>query len=241
MSALGVEAAPRYGTRWRRTGALFGFGFVTIAVLVGLVRTSVIASSIVVQNGSASFATSSIIGQDVGLGVVPMTKKNGTTASVLRAGFAAVSLNGFCLSKTDSVAGLTYTITITAGDDNLATNEITANKAVLDLTSLRTTGQAGQTGNGAVLQGVNQFGLAATDITTTKTGGNFDANPLEASTTNYGKGAFGIDATGGTLFSVKGVLWDAQVNGSINLPNLKITVKPGTSAACADTATAYPK
>ncbi|RNL65075.1 hypothetical protein EFK50_03620 [Nocardioides marmoriginsengisoli] len=241
MSAVAADGLPRYGTRWRRTGVLLGAGLAVVVALVALVRTSVIASSIVVQNASASFSSSAIVGQDVGLGVVPILRSNGSTGSVLRAGFATVSLNGFCLSKTETIAGFTYTITLSAGDGNLATNEITANNAVFDLSSMRSAGQAGQATNGLVLQGIDQLGLAATDVTTTRTGGVFDANPLEASTSGYGKGAFGIDATSGSLSSVKGTLWDAQVNGSINLPNLKIAVTPGTGTACSAAGSAYPK
>lgn len=211
-----------------------------LAVLAGLTVNNVLATNLVFQNAAATFSSSALNGADVGLGMATMTKQNGATINVLRAGFAHVTLDGLCVSKTESVAGIPVTIRLTAGDSVLGTNELTAANATFDITSMTGTQQAGQPASGLQLDGRAQLGLATADITTTGPDGNKDINPLDGPTANGGHGWYGIDADQGRIFSVKGTLWNAEIGGPLTLPNLRITVTPGTGTPCDDPSAGYP-
>ena len=77
---------------------------------------------------------------------------------------------------------------------------------------------------GVNLDGMVHLGIAASDVTTLP---GID-NPLGAPT---GPGYFGIDATKGDLFAVKGWLYNAEIGGPMNLKDLSIQVGP-TVAEC---------
>lgn len=221
----------RLGTRWGRTGVLIGIGLAALGITSSAMATNALATYMVInsQNSPASFSSSAIVGQNVAFGMAPSTLDNGTTSNVLRAGFATASLNGLCVTKTDTIAGVQYTFKLTAGDGNSTTNEISANNALFDLTSIR------GGGSGLVLQGIDQLGAASADVTTSSTGGVLDTNPLGApggAGSAYGAGWVGIQASSGQLNNVTGTLWNAEIQGSINLPNLNISVTLGTGTPC---------
>lgn len=229
-----AEVSARHGTRWGRAVPLVLVGFAAIAAMGTLVVQHVLATYLVInaQSTPASFNTSALIGQDVGFGMVP-TSVDGASKAVLRAGFATASLDGFCLSKSETIAGVTIVLKVTAGNNAAGTaGDITANNASFDLLSFK----AG--GSGIVMSGMDQIGLATDDITTTRTGGAYDVNPLGGPLTGNGQGWIGIDATQGTFSQLKGKLYTAEVQGNINLPHLSITTSPG-GTACDDPSAAY--
>lgn len=222
--------AAEYRTRWGRFVAFFGVSGAALAAMASMMGSSVLATFVSVnsQADPARFNTSQLDGQDVAFGMV-QTQVNGVTKSVLRAGLATATLDGFCVSKTESVLGLfNVTIMVTAGN-NAAGADIAASNATFDLISLR--------GSSINLSGKNQIGQAVTDVTTTRTGTNFDANPLAGSTAGYGKGWVGIDSSSGSLKTVKGRLYSAQVQGDITLPNLNIAVAGDSGFTCDNPAT----
>lgn len=217
----------RYGTRWGRATLVTALSGSLLAAMAALVSTNVLAAYVSIDSQAApsEFNTSQIVGQDVAFGMAQASVA-GTPKPVLRAGFASATLDGFCLSKTESVLGLfNVTLKVTAGKGSAGV-DIQANNASFDLTSLR--------GNAINLEGKDQVGQATTDVTTTMTGSAYDANPLGAPTAGYGKGWVAIDASKGTLTGVKGKLYSAQVQGDITLPNLSIGV--GRSSFACDAA-----
>lgn len=221
----GADESIRYGTRWVRLVAFAGVSGALLASMAAMVSTNVLAAFVSVNSQAepARFNSSQIVGQDVAFGMA-QANVNGATKSVLRAGFATATLDGFCVSKTENVLGLfNVTIKVTAGN-NAPGADISANNASFDLLTLR--------GSQINLSGKNQVGQATTDVTTTKTGANFDANPLGAPTAGYGKGWVAIDAASGTLTGIKGRLYSAQVQGDITLPNLGISVTGDSGFTC---------
>jgi len=211
-----------------------------LALLASFMVNNVLATNLVFQNAAATFSSSALNGADVGFGMATIQKQDGTTVDVLRAGFAQVSLDGLCVSKTEYVAGIPITLRLTAGDGVLGTNELTAANATFDVATMRGTSQAGQPASGLQLDGRAQLGLVTADITTTGPAGNKDINPLDGPTSNNGYGWYGIDADQGRLYSVKGTLWNAVIGGPLTLPNLKITVTPGTGTPCDGATAGYP-
>lgn len=215
-----------FGTAWPRAAAMIVLAASLLGGLVLLMANRVVATSFTVQGSTAEFSSSRVAGQDVGFGMAVITTKSagGSTASpkVLSAGFGVGSLDGLCMSQKQTLPLGSVTIMIVAGDGDPATTEISANNVQFDVTSLRGSGQ------GVRLDGIVQIGVASSDITTV----SGLANPLQAPT---GTGYWGIDATAGDLSNLRGSLYDAQINGAVSLPNLKITVTPG-GAGCAATA-----
>lgn len=216
-----------YGTRWGRSSVLGVAALLVIAGILVAVQKRVVALNIVVQSGTSQLATSGIDGSDVGFGVIPITRSTGSggtdTRNVLRGGFANGKMDGLCLSQTQSILGAPYTLKITAGDGVLGTYEIAGTNALFDIVSIRGTGSSN--GNGINMDGRAQFGLTAFDVTTTKTDGAFDVNPLGSV---QGTGWFGIDADKGNLYNLRGTIYDGVIGGPFSLPNLAISVQPGT-------------
>lgn len=225
-----IDASTRYGTRWGRTTLLITIGLLAIAGMLTAVRTKLLASSFVIQNGTAQFSTSGLEATDAAFGVIKTTTQNGTTIYPLRGAFANGTLDGLCVSQTQSILGVPYTVMIKAGNGVLggAPYEITGNNVQLDLTSVK--GVNGTNGNGINLDGYVQLGIASYDIVTTKTGTAYDANPLGAPVE---PGYFGIQAKQGHLFNLRGNVYDMNIAGSIALPGLNITVN-ANSTGCND-------
>lgn len=214
------QSVPRYGTRWKRTGPAAAAGLALVAGVLGMMRIGVLAApGVTYQGAAAKFSTGRVAGQDVGLGISTMTRKSadGSTSQVkvLSAGFATGTLDGFCLSQTQSIAPFgTVVIRVTAGDGDATTREINAVNVQFDLTELR------GNGTGLNLDGIVQMGLATQDVTTLA---GVD-NPLGAP---LGGGYYGIDASAGDLHQVKGYLFNAEIGGPMRLPNL--TIRVGTN------------
>lgn len=230
--ARGAREPVRYGTRWGRAGAAVGLSGSLLAAMGAMVSTNVLAAHVSIdsQASPSQFNTSKLTGQDVAFGMA-QANVNGATKSVLRAGFAQATLDGFCVSKTESVLGIfDVTLKVTSGN-GAAGDDIIARNASFDLTQLR--------GTQINLEGKDQVGQATADVTTTKTGGVFDANPLGAPEAGYGKGWVAIDASRGTLTNLKGKLYSVQIQGDITLPNLSIGVGGDYGYACHAGSTAF--
>jgi hypothetical protein len=232
------------GTRWgRMVGALAaGLGALTGLATLTWHQALGFDTTLVIQDGNATFSSSQITADDAAFGMAPVRLGNGTWKNLLRAGFATASLNGLCVSKTQTVlGGIKYTVKLTAGDGGTGLETRAAN-AALDVTALR--------GAGINLQGSTQIGQATTDLTTAPGAAPYLANPFGVPSTYdggwfgpgttgpqvygatgngghvNGQGYTGIDATRGSLTNVYGQLWQAQVTGNITLPNLSIKVLP---------------
>ncbi len=229
-----------YGTRWGRASVAMVIGIGLLATLLTAMRTELISafdSTITINNGNATFASSRIYAADAGFGTAVVGRQDGGTQPVLRAGFASATMNGFCLTKTESVPLVgDVTFHLQSGDGNASTSEISARSAAFDITYLRAASSPG-----IDLKGSTQIGLATTDLTTTPGTAPFDANPFEVPKTfdprwysssrngghNNGQGYTAIDATTADLNMVYGDIWQAQIEGDIALPDLRIRVVPG--------------
>jgi hypothetical protein len=224
VSALSQPGRVEGGTRWGRTSVLLVIALCAVAAMLWAVRTQVIASSLVFEGSTAQFSSSGINGTDVGMGMTRIQRNTGTAIDdeqVLRFGFANGSINGICISQTQSLAGIgSVTLLITAGDGNSSTYEIAGSNVTFDVITANTTG------SGIRMDGRAQLGLATQDITTTKTGTLFDPNPLDQPAN--APGWYGIDADYGYLLNVKGTIYDGYVGGPFSMPGLTIKVVPGT-------------
>lgn len=237
-----------YGTRWRRMVAATTVGFGLLAGMVATMGSSasaVFSPSLTINNGSSTFSSTNIHAADAAFGTSLVqtqaaASSGGDWTPVLRAGFASATMNGFCLSRVEEVGMLgSYTIRLTSGDDDPATNEINAQRAVFDITRLRAAAAPGVN-----LQGVAQIGLASTDLTTNPGSAPYAANPMGLPQAfdsswyqfsgngghNNGQGFTGIDATVADLNSVYGDVLQAQIEGQVILPNLEIELLPGNQS-----------
>lgn len=209
---------PVHGTSWRRALPLMLAALLALGVVLALVQRNVLGVSVAYQGTTAKFATGRVSGENVGFGMRQITTRTsggGTeTRTVLGAGFATGTLDGFCLSQVQSLAPFgDVIIKVTAGDGDPATREIDAVNVQFDIAQLR-----GQ-GAGVNLDGMVHIGVSSDDLTTLA---GVD-NPLGAPT---GIGWFGIDATKGDIHQARGYLHDAEIGGPMGLPNLSITVTP---------------
>lgn len=216
------------GTRWGRSGALMLVAFAVVATVAGLTHANVLALTMTYSGSAARFSTQAITGQDVAIGVSEATVRNSagvdTKVKVLRAGFAVAELSSICVSVKQNIPVIgDVTLRLDAGDNDPSTYEIKANNVELDLLRGRSPSTAGLRLNGSV-----KIGMATQDLTTVP--GADD--PLEQPMDKNGSGYWGIDATQGTIGGLSGQLYDMEIVGSIQLPNLKINAS-GTDCAVA--------
>ncbi|UER54664.1 hypothetical protein HJG43_09055 [Kineosporiaceae bacterium SCSIO 59966] len=236
----------RYGVRWRRA---------TVMNLVGLLLLSWIATllssgttrglggpDLVLQGKKSHFSTAKLSTTDVGFGLVPIQVETGTgtqTRYVLRMGFAAGSLDGFCLSQTEQFLGTDWTIRVTSRDGQLNVADVSGSKVQFDVTSVTSTDAPNTSGNGISLRGNVAFGAATQDVTTWRdSAGNPVVNPLDAPAdlTGINGRLFAIDSDVGELYNVTGEIYDAVIEGPIMIKNLLIDVVPGTEETAGCTA-----
>lgn len=233
------DSGARLGTRWGRTSVLILAALLTMVAVLWAAQAQLVSSALVVsQSRTSELASGGLEGSDVGLGMTTTERSTGVgnetdSKYVLRAGLADGKLNGLCLSQTQTVAGATVTLKLSAGDGDPATYEISGKNAVLDVVSLRGQGASGRTGNGINLDGRAMLGVASSDITTlTAPDGTAVANPLDAPT---GVGWFGIDADKGNLYNIKADVYNVVIGGPFSLPGLKIDIEPGNSGCKSQT------
>lgn len=206
------------GTRWGRSGVLMLLAFVLVATVAGLTRSNVLALTMMYHGSAARFSTEGIKGEDVAIGVSEATVRNSagvdTRVKVLRAGFAVAELSRLCVSIKQSIPVLgDVVLQVEAGDSDPATYEIKANNIELDILRGRTPTTSGLKLNGSV-----KIGMATQDLSTVA---GVD-DPLQQPMDKNGSGYWGIDATQGAIDGLSGHLYDAEIVGSIQLPNLKI-------------------
>lgn len=239
------SAMGRHGVRWRRWLAIEGAGVAMLAVLGSQMWSGRVmglgGTSLVVEGQAAQFSTSRLSTTNVGFAMVPISvgSASGSTSKkyVLRMGFANGSLDGFCLSQSKDFGVLgTWTIRITAKDGTFnaaaANSDVVGSNVQFDVTGATSAGTPNPAGNGITLSGNVQLGVAAQSITTWTSGGSLAYNPLDAPTDFDGIDGrlFGIDADAGNLYNLKGDIYDAIIQGPINIKGLKIEVLHDTAA-----------
>jgi Family of unknown function (DUF6230) len=217
-----VEAAEttRTGTR-RRAAVPFLAGLAALGSMFGLVGSSVLAVNFTSSNQSYKIFTDRVVGQYAAGYLNAQQKQNGTTA-VAQLGFQQADLYGLCAIATQSLAGIgDISLIITGGEPvngtvtDPAGKKITANQLFLASNSL--------VGNG---ENISKMTLGQSADTLSMGAGNpFSGTP----------GAFGLQAELMQIGNLDGDSYGIDLQGQINLPDLKIRVLPGlkTKTDCA--------
>jgi hypothetical protein len=232
-----VSAAARsWGVRWGRAALPLLVGLATLAWFAyEAVCGSVMGlggPNLVMQGRSAEFSTARLSTTNVGFGIVPI-KAGSSTRYVLRMAFASGSLDGFCLSQTQSILGADFTIRVTSRDGAVDVADLTGRNIQFDVTSLTSTNAPNPSGDGIALRGNVSLGLATQTLTTWQSGGVDVVNPLDAPESFAGINGrlFGIDSDVGDVYNVKGDIYDSVIEGPITIKNLQLEVVPGSAAS----------
>ncbi|MEV6356686.1 DUF6230 family protein [Streptomyces hydrogenans] len=214
-------------THWRRSLLVAVPALLAAGGLGSAMATGALAVGLRVQDRPVDFTTSSLYGTQYGAAVVDqeVVRPDGTTGSVrvLRMGFADGVLNGLCLSQRQQIAGATYTLLLTLGDDNPGSWEIRTQNTVLDLRNA--TGELD-------MDGIVDLNVNGADVRTVKdAAGAYVPNPLGAP-----QHRFGIQARYAKFDRISGTAQDFQIPGLLTTPRLKLSVRPGTVACPAPAA-----
>lgn len=213
---------PEGRTHWRRTLAVAVPALLAAGGLGSAMATGALAVGLRIQDRPVDFTTSSLYGTQYGAAVVDqeVVRSDGAAGSVrvLRMGFAEGVLNGLCLSQRQQIAGATYTLLLTLGDDNPGSWEIRTQNTVLDLRNA--TGELD-------MDGIVDLNVNGADVRTVKdASGAYVPNPLGAP-----QHRFGIQARYAKFDRITGTAQDFQIPGLLTTPRLKLSVRPG-SVAC---------
>lgn len=212
---------PEGRTHWRRGLAVAVPALLAAGGLGSAMASGALAVGLRVQDRPVDFTTSSLYGTQYGAAVVDqaVARPDGSLGSVrvLRMGFADGVLNGLCLSQRQQIAGATYTLLLTLGDDDPGSWEIRTENTVLDL----------RNATGVLdMDGIVDLNVNGTDVKTVKdASGAYVPNPLDSP-----RHRFGIQARYAKFDRITGTAQDFQIPGLLTTPKLKLTVKPGTVA-----------
>lgn len=231
---IGDVRGPQHGVRWRRATALSLVGLALLGGLATLMSSGTTwalgGPNLVLQGQKSEFSTARLSTTNVGFGIVPIQVQTGTgeeTRYVLRMGFADGSLDGFCLSQTEQVLGIDWTVRVTSRDDAINVADVSGKNVQFDITSVTSTNTPNTSGNGITLRGNVALGVASQAITTwTDSTGNAVVNPLEGPNdfTGVNGRLFGVDSDVGELYNLKGDIYDAVIEGPLQVKNLRIDV-----------------
>ncbi|MGW6392598.1 DUF6230 family protein [Streptomyces sp. NPDC055103] len=215
------HSAPEGRTHWRRSLAVAVPALLAAAGLGSAMASGALAVGLRIQDRPVDFTTSSLYGTQYGAAVVDqeVVRSDGTTGTVrvLRMGFADGVLNGLCLSQRQAIAGATYTLLLTLGDDNPGSWEIRTRNTVLDL----------RTATGVLdMDGIVDLNVNGADVKTVKdASGAYVPNPLDSP-----QHRFGIQARYAKFDRIVGTAQDFQIPGLLTTPRIKLAVRPGTVA-----------
>ncbi|MFT4287173.1 DUF6230 family protein [Nocardioides sp.] len=238
--AESAVAPTRLGVRWRRALAInvIGLGMLTwLATQLWTGTVFGLGAGLVVQGQKSQFNTAKLSTTNVGFGIMPIKVSDGAGGStdkyVLRMGFAGGTLDGFCISQTQSLLGVPFTIRITSRDNALNVADVTGKNVQFDVTEVSSTNTPNTSGDGIQLRGNVGLGVATQSITTWQSGGTDVVNPLDApeSFTGINGRLFGVDSDVGDLYNLKGDIYDAVIEGPLSIKGLKIEVVQGEASS----------
>jgi hypothetical protein len=209
-----------FGTRWLRSLVLAVPALAVAGVLGWLIARGTLASTITVQSGTLSLATSGVYGTEFGLTVGNNTVEGPTGAvssqRTARIGFSSAKLEGLCLAEPQSIAGQNFTVMLTAGQSDQFS--ISSGLLIMDVTSI---------GGGLYGDGEVDLGVSGQNISTLSAPLWPAGNPLGVDTATT-PNPFGLQASITDFGPVTGQVRLMQLQQSITLPNLNISVQPGT-------------
>ena len=217
----------RRGTRWLRSAGLAVPAVAVIAVLGSSIAQGVLASTFATANTKFTLTSTRVVGTGLGgfLEGVPAENPDGTTNTngLARVGFTSVQLNDLCISVTQSIAGVQFTLKVNStgsgapGANGIVANPVSASYLYIDANSLTAdTGTMqsltlGQSADTVVLQGPTN-------------------TPLTDAQGAPGKqGAFGLQAVTANLGTLSANAYSATISGSVTLPNPAISIVPGAT------------
>ena len=228
-------SASRPGVRWGRASLPLLAGLAVLAWFAYQAAWGSVMGlgglNLVTQGQKSEFSTARLSTTNVGFGMTPI-KAGTSTKYVLRMGFAAGTLDGFCLSQTESILGADFTVRLTSRDGAINVADVAGRNVQFDVTSVSSTNTPNASGDGIALRGNVSLGVTTQTITTWQNGGVDVVNPLDApeSFTGVNGRLFGVDSDVGDLYNLKGDIYDAVIEGPITIKNLKIEVVPGSAA-----------
>ncbi|MFI1716781.1 DUF6230 family protein [Streptomyces litmocidini] len=227
MSTRDPSAREEGRTHWGRSLAVALPALLAAGGLGSAMATGALAVGLRIQDRPVDFTTSSLYGTQYGAAVVDqaVVRPDGSTGTerVLRMGFADGVINGLCLSQRQQIAGATYTLLLTLGDDDPGSWEIRTKNTVLDL--------RGATGV-LDMDGVVDLNVNGADVKTVKdASGAYVVNPLDSP-----QHRFGIQARYAKFDRITGTAQDFQIPGLLTTPKLSLSVRPGAVACPAPAA-----
>ncbi|AUG80909.1 hypothetical protein CFP65_6245 [Kitasatospora sp. MMS16-BH015] len=221
----------RRGTRWGRSAAVLLPAALGIGALGSSMATGVLAASFNVTNTPFTLMSNGVSGTGFGavLNTPTIESSTGTTSNstaMARVGFASANLAGLCGIVHQSIAGVGYSLLLTAGQQVTATppatftTDLNASNLYIEAPSLTASGST--TLQNAVLgMAADQVMVADSPLTGAQAGG-------------FGLGSAGSGPGGSTvnLAGLNATANTAEIAGSLTLQSLSIRVVPGSATTC---------
>ncbi|MFD2619516.1 DUF6230 family protein [Streptomyces chumphonensis] len=225
-----ADDGTRRGTRWGRGAFAFVPAALAVGALAGALSQGALAATFNVTDQPFSLTSNGVSG--LGFGAIvntpPIGHPDGSTSTdtgMTRVGFASAGLAGLCAIVHQEIAGVPYSLLLTAGQDvqDGAPTEFTPD---IDASNLYL--QAVELGSSGVTTLENAvIGQSADQVLV-------DGRPL----TGARPGAFGLGSTGENggssveLHGLDATAYDAEIAGSLALPQLTLKVVGGKATTC---------
>ncbi|WP_109509533.1 DUF6230 family protein [Nocardioides speluncae] len=209
-----ASANRRLGTR-RRSGAMAVAGLGALGGLFLMVSQNVLAVQFTSANQSYKVYTDRVVGQYAAGYLNAQDTQDGADRGVAQVGFKTADLYGMCVVAEQTMPAPMGKITLvmTGGE-------------VVDGTPSPT--GAGKISANQLYLASNQLAGDGKNIERMTLGQSADTLTMDDITTHRGTpGAFGLQAKVLDIGSLKAESYGIDLQGSINLPNLKIRVVPG--------------
>lgn len=212
-----AAAAERHGTR-RRAAGLALAGLVALASMYSLVTANVLAVNFVAGNQSYDLYADRIVGQYAAGFLSAQDTQDGADRGVVQVGIKSADIDGICAIASEDLPGPLGTISllVTAGEpvDGTLTEpagkEISAGELYVAADAL--------SGDGENIQQLT-LGQSADTLT------------MDGIDTHRGApGAFGLQARRLQIRNLGADSYGIELQGSINLPDLRIRLVPGTAS-----------
>lgn len=220
----------RRGIRWGRGALALVPAVLAVGALGSAMSQGVLAANFSVTGQPFTLNSNGVSGSGFGaiVNTPPVGRPDGsstTTTGMARVGFASAGLAGLCGIVHQSIAGLPYSLLLTAGQDVAATapatftTDIDASNLFIQATELNAGGRT-TLENAVIGQSADQVMVAGKPMTGALPGG------------------FGLGSAGGEggssikLHGLNATAYDAEIAGSLVLPELNLRVVPGKATTC---------